>query len=297
VPEAKLPKEVTSRIGPFYVYVLVDPRDDHIFYVGKGTGSRLESHGREAGLEHSPLLDGPKPKQKLAIIREIRRTGMQPRIEVVRHGIATADEAFAIEAALIACLPDLANEVGGWQSDETRIGLDELLVRFGAVPLRAQHPPVLFIRLADHVIPLDDGEEMEPGYFRYRAGWDPLMDVATVYDATRGWWRVSPRSFEQHGAQHVVVVAQGVTRAVYTVERWFGPRADGRYALAGTAVISGPLFDSYVGRLGQRVPFACTPRTQSITGQAAREPQPQALGLSDDDICVGILMQSPAESE
>lgn len=25
----------------FYVYALVDPRDNHIFYVGKGSGNRI----------------------------------------------------------------------------------------------------------------------------------------------------------------------------------------------------------------------------------------------------------------
>jgi len=32
------PSEVADRLGPFYVYVLVDPRTDQIFYVGKGAG-------------------------------------------------------------------------------------------------------------------------------------------------------------------------------------------------------------------------------------------------------------------
>ena len=48
LPERALPPEVAERMGPFYVYALVDPRDDAVFYVGKGTGQRLLSHGREA---------------------------------------------------------------------------------------------------------------------------------------------------------------------------------------------------------------------------------------------------------
>lgn len=252
----QLPREVASRIGPFYVYALVDPRDDHIFYVGKGTGGRLEAHGREAGLEHDPSLDGPKPGLKRDRIRQIRNDGLEPRVEVVRHGIADSAEAFAIEAALIACLPDLTNEVAGYGVHETRIGLDELLVRFGAPSLTATTPPVVFIRLSDHVIPLDDGEEMEPGYIRYKAGWDPLMDATTLYDATRGWWRISPSSFEKRGAHHAVAVAEGVTRALFEVEAWIGPREDGRYAFLGKVVPEGVVFDAYVGSLGKRVPFA-----------------------------------------
>jgi len=40
-----LPPEVAERLGPFYVYLLVDPRTDRPFYVGKGTGQRLLAHG------------------------------------------------------------------------------------------------------------------------------------------------------------------------------------------------------------------------------------------------------------
>ena len=38
-----LPPEVAERLGPYYVYALIDPRDDSIFYIGKGTGLRLLS--------------------------------------------------------------------------------------------------------------------------------------------------------------------------------------------------------------------------------------------------------------
>lgn len=32
----------------YYVYHLIDPRNDEVFYVGKGTGNRIKSHVREA---------------------------------------------------------------------------------------------------------------------------------------------------------------------------------------------------------------------------------------------------------
>lgn len=37
-----------------YVYVLVDPRDNRIFYVGKGTGNRIYQHAQAALVEDSP---------------------------------------------------------------------------------------------------------------------------------------------------------------------------------------------------------------------------------------------------
>ena len=40
-----LPREVARLLGPYYVYALVDARDNTIFYVGKGTGARPLAHG------------------------------------------------------------------------------------------------------------------------------------------------------------------------------------------------------------------------------------------------------------
>jgi hypothetical protein len=45
-----LPLEVAERPGPYYVYVLVDPSDESVFYVSKGSKQRLLAHGREADL-------------------------------------------------------------------------------------------------------------------------------------------------------------------------------------------------------------------------------------------------------
>jgi hypothetical protein len=104
----RVPPEVALRIGPYYVYVLIDPRDDQIFYVGKGTGDRPSSHDREAAARLTAEPD--KSKRKTERIRDITATGLTPLIDIVRHGIETEDEAFQIEAALIDCLrPNITN--------------------------------------------------------------------------------------------------------------------------------------------------------------------------------------------
>lgn len=43
----KFTPEVESRLQ-YYVYALVDPRTDQIFYVGKGVGNRVFQHIAEA---------------------------------------------------------------------------------------------------------------------------------------------------------------------------------------------------------------------------------------------------------
>ena len=137
-PTVPLPAEVAERIGPYYVYVLVDPRDDSIFYVGKGTGQRLLAHGYEALLQADP---GPR-SGKVARIRELRSAGYEPRIDVVRHGL-TEQEAFLIEAALVDCVGKLTNKVAGHGAAEGRSSLKELVSRYGATPVDPEASPVL----------------------------------------------------------------------------------------------------------------------------------------------------------
>jgi len=245
---SKLPPEVAERIGPYYVYVLGDPRDGAIFYVGKGTGDRLLSHGRSAA-----LAGGPRSSAKLQRIREIRAAGFEPTIDVVRHGLAE-HEAFLVEAALIDTIGGLTNLVAGHGTGAGRAPIDELIARFGASPLAPSGlPPALLIRLATRWMPQQ--EELEPGAFRSGAGWYPGATLTEIYDAARGWWKVSPKAAERRGAEHAVAGVNGVTRAIFTIDSWVGPRDDGRWAFIGTTLTSGTLHDAYVGPFGRRVPF------------------------------------------
>jgi hypothetical protein len=244
-----LPPEVADRIGPYYVYALVDPRTDEIFYIGKGTKDRVAAHGKQAGLD---VQSGES--DKVERIREIRLDGAEPLIDIVRHGL-TADDALAIEATLIDCLPRLTNIVAGHGVEGGRTSLDDLISRYGAEPLIAKAPPVLLIRLSPWWTFNDPGEELEPGYIRAGAGWYPHIPERMLYDATRGWWKLSRTSLTRRGIHHVVPVVRGVTQALYRVDEWIGPREDGRIAFVGVVIGDGAVFSAYVGALGKRVPF------------------------------------------
>lgn len=80
----------------FYVYILVDPRTDVVFYTGKGCGSRIKAHETEARSKCSCY--------KCNKIRKIWSVGL----EVVRQIVFTTNneqEAYDYEAWLI-------NEIG-----------------------------------------------------------------------------------------------------------------------------------------------------------------------------------------
>lgn len=248
-PRTRLPREVAERIGPYYIYVLVDPRDRRPFYVGKGTGERLMAHGMEADLEKER-----GQSNKTARIHAIRDSGQEPVIEIARHGLTTESEAFLVEAALIDFLPDLTNKVKGHHVERGRAPLAELITRYGAPPLEATDPPVLMIRLTPKWKPLD--EEMEAGYFRAGSGSYPGMAPTELYDAVRGWWVGNPAAVQRRRVRYVVAVIEGVTRAIYEIDEFIGPRSDKRWGFKGRQIREGLLWDAYVGPWGRRVPFA-----------------------------------------
>ena len=247
------PTEIANEVAEIlgcYVYVLVDPRDGKPFYVGKGTKKRAVSHlrmGVNADLQ--PSKDAPGKVQR---ILEIRAAGLEPEISVVRHGLEQESAAFMIEAALIDLLPDLTNEVGGHGSDAGLTTMDELHVRYGAPLLEAAEPPAMLIRLHPW---RDFPEVIEKGHTRPGYGWRLGMTTDEVYASARAWWKLDQPNLAKRGIDHAVAVANGVTRAVFQIDRWI-QRDDGRWAFAGRVINSGPIFDSYVGPLGKKVAFA-----------------------------------------
>ena len=74
----EFPGSVIERIG-FYVYLLRDPRDGSVFYVGKGAGNRVFGHVREA-------VESPRTTDKLDRIREIKRMAEEVLHPVDRQG-------------------------------------------------------------------------------------------------------------------------------------------------------------------------------------------------------------------
>ncbi len=248
---AGLPLEVAERLGPFYVYVLVDPRDDTVFYVGKGSKQRLLAHGREADL----TIDEKRGSGKVRRIRTIREAGSEPRVDVVRHGLDES-QALLVEAALIDSLDGLLNAAAGHGSENGRQPLSEYVARYGAPPVADDAPPVVLIRVGRW---REMPEEMEPGSWRRGNGYWPGIPFDELIDSARGWWKISPASIERRGIRHAVAVFDGVTRAVLEIGDWTR-RDDGRRAFAATPVEDGPMFDAWVGQLGKRVTFVAAAR-------------------------------------
>lgn len=243
-----MPPEVGAAIGPYYVYALIDPRDDTIFYVGKGTGQRLLAHGWEAHM----AADGRRHSEKIERIKAIRSAGLEPRIDVMRHGIVDEDDAFMVEAVLIDCLgiDNLTNKPRGHGVEKGRLTLDELVRRYGAPRFQIDAPPALLVRLRYWQ---DEKVEIEPGYYRSGYGYRDGMTDVEMGDSVRAWWRISPGSVKARRADYAVAVHEGITRGLFKIgDNWF-QRNDGRWAFDVEQVTGGEVFDSWVGPLGRSV--------------------------------------------
>lgn len=110
----------------YYVYELFDPRDNAVFYVGKGTRSRIDQHEREAR--------AGRISRKCERIRLIESLGLS----VGKRKIATFDneqEAFDHEADVIdqyglACLTNVIP--GGGTARGPTTYSDRVAVRYAA---------------------------------------------------------------------------------------------------------------------------------------------------------------------
>ena len=183
-----IPRDVARKLR-YYVYLYADPRSARPFYVGKGKGARALVH-----------LDAYGPSRKARTLRSLRRAKIEPRIDVLAHGLKDEETAFRIEAAVIDALGPggLANEMRGWRSLELgRMPLRDLVTHYRAKPVTVVHP-ALVIRINQ----------------LYRYG----MSGREMYEATRGVWRVDPRRAGR--ARYAFAVFEGVVRAVYEVRGW-----------------------------------------------------------------------------
>jgi hypothetical protein len=200
---------MAERLG-HYVYVLSDPRDGQIFYVGKGKGDRVYQHAAQA---HA-VAGETRTELKLDRIRSIHRDGVDVTIEILRHGL-TDDEAFEVEAAAIDLLrlagTQLTNRARGRSSrSQGWASLEELRARYAAPPADIQHRVVL-IRINR----------------AYRVG----MTEEELYTATRQWWVIKP----SRRPDYALAVYNGVVRAAYQIdpEAWEREAESGRWRFTG----------------------------------------------------------------
>lgn len=192
-------EKALDSLNGYYVYALVDPRDDKVFYIGKGIGNRVFSHEIESDKARK------SEKKKLQKIREIENSGFSVKRLIVNWGLSES-EAFSAEATLINLLkfmPDfqLTNEVSGHHVHEC-LTTEEFEILYGAVPLEKED-----VKHSVLVIKINK---------LYRKG----MSETELYDVIRGYWAASLKSIKDRKVEYVFGVHNGLIVAVYKPDEW-----------------------------------------------------------------------------
>lgn len=181
---------VCERIG-YYVYILKDPRNDTIFYVGKGKGNRLFQHVQCA-------LENATDNDKYNLIREIHKDGKEVEHFILRHGLEEK-LSLEIESTIIDLLgiENLTNSVKGHDTWERGLKtIDEVFQHYDAKAVTFDEP---FIIININRL--------------YTRG----ISAQKLYDSTRASWIVGPK---RDRAKYAIASYRGLVREVYEIEKW-----------------------------------------------------------------------------
>ena len=184
-----------EKIG-YYVYALIDPRDQKPFYVGKGVDNRVFAHANEA-------IETGNESEKLDLVRAIRLGGNNVQHVILRHGL---DEktALAVESTLLDFASyfsvELTNLVLGHHSSTFgTMTTDELIRKYNAPPLE---------RLGNDCVIININR-------RYREAKQQL----SFYEATKeSWVMANP---EKKDLSYVLAEYQSIVVEVFQVEKWY----------------------------------------------------------------------------
>lgn len=121
--------ELLSKEKKYYVYQIIDPRDNTVLYVGKGKGNRYKTHLKKS---HNNKLNN--------IIQKIRSVGFEPSIKFSDNRFnLTESQAFMREVLEVRVLwnknqcicnfafpgPGMSNRTGSVHTEETKRKISE----------------------------------------------------------------------------------------------------------------------------------------------------------------------------
>ncbi len=206
---------VCERIG-FYVYILKDPRNDTIFYVGKGKGNRIFQHVLCA-------LENETENDKYNLVREILSSGNVVEHYILRHGLEEK-LAFEIESTVIDLLgiENLTNSVKGHDTWERGLKtVDEVFQHYDAKAVTFEEPCIII--------------NINRLYTRD-------ISAQKLYDSTRASWIVG---IKRDRAKYAIASYRGLVREVYEIEKW-QPNGD-RWEFVGK-VAADKIRDKYLNQ-------------------------------------------------
>ncbi|KGQ32002.1 LEM-3-like GIY-YIG domain-containing protein [Gallibacterium anatis] len=200
---------IIEKIG-YYIYCLVDPRNQNIFYIGKGKGNRVFHHVQGA------LSGQVTESDKISLIKEIHQLGINPIYYILRHNIQNELQAFEYEALAIDLLSlikpnqqPLTNVQGGvYSSGKGLATLSEIKRLYEPQELKTDLPVML----------ITINREYDKLKKEIKLGTINEIDIEKeIYKRTRCYWKVGSR---REKAKYAVAVYRGWTLAAYEIEHW-----------------------------------------------------------------------------
>jgi hypothetical protein len=174
----------------YYVYIYSNPITNEIFYVGKGKDNRVFSH-----------LNDALESKKVAYIADLRNKGLEPKIEILIHGLEDEITALRVESAIIDLIGinDLTNQKSGYKSALFgRMSIEQINSAYNRQRVEITEPAIL-IRINQA--------------FRYS------MSEIELYDYTRGQWKIKPETAKQ--AKYGFSIYKGIVQEVYEILNWY----------------------------------------------------------------------------
>lgn len=218
------PAAIIEKIN-YYIYCLVDPRNQNIFYVGKGVGNRVFQHAQGA------LSGKSHENEKISLINEIHKNGLEPLYYILRHNIKNEEQALEYEALAIDLLSivksnqqPLTNIKGGtYSSEKGLMSLSELKRIYAPQELKTDLPIVL-ITINKNYRKLK--QQIKSGEI------DESELEKEIYERTRGYWKTGLR---REKAKYAIAVYRGWTLAAYEISHWIKAPAErpGRWGFIG----------------------------------------------------------------
>jgi len=197
-------QSVKEALG-YYVYALVDPRDNRIFYIGKGKDDRVFQHAAAAIVDKTCDL-------KLDTIRRIKSEGKDVIHYIIRHNLEER-EALLVESTLIDMLTyskfnhnnQLTNIIAGHhQWDEGIKSIDEINAIYDCSKIE--------VKDVDNILLVN----LNQSYNQAKA--KGVYKRFDIYESTRKYWFIN-RDKAKH-INFVLGVYKGIVRCVIKVESY-----------------------------------------------------------------------------
>lgn len=192
-----------TKLG-YYVYALVNPLTDKVFYIGKGIENRVFSHKLEV-LESTSQLESLKKIE----IKQILDANLDIQHVILRHGLSEK-EAFLVEACLIDyhnfTHHKLTNEVSGHKSGFYGIKTaDELIRQYNAPKLEQLYHNVIIININRRYAKAKNSNQ-------------------SIYEATKESWVINERKTQE--VEYALAEFQGIIIGVFKVNDWYSVKTE-----------------------------------------------------------------------